>query len=394
MTELDNFLNLSNDYFSLSCKKCTFRIEETLKTNGQPHKILTVYPVNNEIINYAFSGSQGLCLTTPHGSLQNKNVLGSLISLPATNVKKVLGFFEEHGYLLPISPEGTEIDIAALVEVLNRIKATVLLMTALEKPSLDYKQILHLTLYLLLGTQVTLNGTARITYSTYRHPFHDGIRNQAAIDSLQQSSETESITVKDMIYAPSYELNPDEYDDISNGETFTYDYPGINDTLYRQVTIAYKNNNIQSRNLRLMIEFLFHYMHSVGVIKAVTFEGGIEYYGSPDFSKFDSQLKKVAVLIARLVLSGEINHNTRSIKPFYNPNSLEPSWKAPSLLSALYFSIFYMKPGSEIYRKCANPSCHKYFLVKTSNSRKKYCCDNCRNANNQRSHRIKVQKSK
>lgn len=394
MTELDNFFNLSNDYFSLSCKKCTFRIEETLKTNGQPHKILTVYPVNNEIINYAFSGSQGLCLTTPHSSLQNKNVLGSLISLPATNVKKVLGFFEEHGYLLPISPEGTEIDIAALVEVLNRIKATVLLMTALEKPSLDYKQILHLTLYLLLGTQVTLNGTARITYSTYRHPFHDGIRNQAAIDSLQQSSETESITVKDMIYAPSYELNPDEYDDISNGETFTYDYPGINDTLYRQVTIAYKNNNIQSRNLRLMIEFLFHYMHSVGVIKAVTFEGGIEYYGSPDFSKFDSQLKKVAVLIARLVLSGEINHNTRSIKPFYNPNSLEPSWKAPSLLSALYFSIFYMKPGSEIYRKCANPSCHKYFLVKTSNSRKKYCCDNCRNANNQRSHRIKVQKSK
>lgn len=144
MTELDNFFNLSNDYFSLSCKKCTFRIEETLKTNGQPHKILTVYPVNNEIINYAFSGSQGLCLTTPHGSLQNKNVLGSLISLPATNVKKVLGFFEEHGYLLPISPEGTEIDIAALVEVLNRIKATVLLMTALEKPSLDYKQILHL----------------------------------------------------------------------------------------------------------------------------------------------------------------------------------------------------------------------------------------------------------
>ena len=95
MTELDNFFNLSNDYFSLSCKKCTFRIEETLKTNGQPHKILTVYPVNNEIINYAFSGSQGLCLTTPHGSLQNKNVLGSLISLPATNVKKVLGFFED-----------------------------------------------------------------------------------------------------------------------------------------------------------------------------------------------------------------------------------------------------------------------------------------------------------
>lgn len=394
MTDLDNFFNLGNDYFSLSCRKCIFRTEESLKPDGQVHNILTVYPVDSEIVNYAFSGSQGLCLTTPHGSLQNKNILGTLISLPSNNVKKVINFFEEHGYLLPISAEGTEVDAEALVEILNRIKATVLLMTALEKPSFDYEQILHLSLYLLMGKQVTLNGTTQISYTTYRHSLHDSIRNQAAIDSLQQSAEVEYITVKDMIYSPSYDLKTDEYEDISNGETFAYNYPGINDTFYRQLTIAYQRNNIQSKSLRLMVEFLFHYMHSVGVIKAVTFDGGIEYYGSPNRNKFDEHLKSAVILIARLILSGEINHNTRSIKPFYSPNSLEPSWKAPSLLTALYFSVFYMKPGSEIYRKCANPSCNKYFLVKTSNSRKKYCCDNCRNANNQRSHRIKVQKGK
>lgn len=394
MTDLNTFFNLSNEYFSLSCKKCIFRTEKVLKTDGHTHNILTVYPADSEVINYAFSGNQGLCLTTPFGSLQNKNILGTLISLPYNNVKKVLHFFEEHGYLLPVSSEGTEVNAEALVEILNRIKATVLLMTALEKPSLDYDQILHLSLYLLLGKQVTLGGTTKISYTTYRHPFHDQIRNQSAIDSLLQSSEADSITVKDMIYAPTYELKADEYDDISNGETFAYDYPGINDTLYRQLTIAYKNNTTQPKSLRLIVEFLFHYMHSIGVIKKVTFNGGIEYYGNPDHTKFDSRLKSAVIPVARLVLSGEINHNTRSIRPFYNPNSLEPSWKAPSLLTALYFSIFYMKPGSEIYRRCANPSCHKYFLVKTSNSRKKYCCDNCRNANNQRSHRIKIQKGK
>lgn len=394
MTDLDNFFNLGNDYFSLSCRKCIFRTEEILKPDGQVRNILTVYPLDNEIINYAFSGSQGLCLTTPHGSLQNKNILGTLISLPSNNVKKVINFFEEHGYLLPISAEGAEVDADALVEILNRIKATVLLMTALEKPSFDYEQIMHLSLYLLMGKQVTLYGTSHFSYTTFRHPLHDSIRNQAAIDSLQQTSEVESITVKDMIYSPSYNLKADEYEDISNGETFAYNYPGINDTFYRQITIAYKRNNIQSKNLRLMVEFLFHYMHSVGVIKAVSFDGGVEYYGSPDCNKLDERLKSAVILIARHILSGEINYNTRSIKPFYNPNSLEPSWKAPSLLTALYFSIFYMKPGSEIYRKCANPSCNKYFLVKTSNSRKKYCCANCRNANNQRSHRIKVQKGK
>ncbi|MEG0094781.1 MAG: hypothetical protein RR670_01965 [Erysipelotrichaceae bacterium] len=394
MTDLDNFFNLSNDYFSLSCKKCIFRIEEVLKTDGQAHNVLMVYPVDKEVINYAFSGNQGLCLTTPHGSLQNKNILGTLISLPGDNVKKILHFFEEHGYLLPITAEGAEVDIDALVEILNRIKATVLLMTALEKPSLDYDQILHLSLFLLMSKQVTLNGTAQISYTTYKHPFLDSIRSQSTFDSLQQFSEAESIVVKDMIYVPSYELKADEYDDISNGETFTYDYPGINDTLYRQITIAYKNKNTLPKNYQLMVEFLFHYMHSVGVIKTVSFDNGIEYYGIPDYSKFDEQLTSAVVLVARLVLSGEINHNTRSIKPFYSPNSLEPSWKAPSLLTALYFSIFYMKPGSEIYRKCANPSCNKYFLVKTSNSRKKYCCDSCRNANNQRSHRIKTHKGK
>lgn len=233
-----------------------------------------------------------------------------------------------------------------------------------------------------------------MSYTTYKHPLHDHIRNQSAIGSLPPFADTDSIIIKDMIFSPTYELQSDEYEDISNGETFTYDYPGINDSIYRQITIAYKNNTTPSKNLRLIVEFLFHYMHSVGVIKSVTFNGGIEYYGTPNHSNFNKKLKSALVLVARLILSGEINYNTRSIKPFYNPASLEPSWKTPSLLTALYFSVFYMKPGSEIYRKCANPSCHKYFLVKTSNSRKKYCCDNCRNANNQRSHRIKVQKNK
>lgn len=327
-----------------------------------------VHPRDSEDVNYAFSGIQGLCLTSKHGSIQNKNILGALLSLPENNVKKTLHFFEEHGYLLPVPPEGIEVDVTALAEILNRVKATVLLLTALEKTSRDYDQILHLTLYLLLGKQVILKGASKVSYSTHRHSFHDSIINQVTINSLQHSCEMESIHIQDMIYPPSYELKGDEYADISNGEQFAYNYPGINDTLYRQLTIAYKKNNVHSKKLRLMVEFLFHYMHSVGVIKSVAYDSGIEYYGSPNFSNFDDKLKSTVNLFARLILSDEINYNTRNIKPFYSPGLLEPSWRVPSLLTGLYFSIFYLKPGSEIYRKCANPSCPKSFLVKTSNS--------------------------
>lgn len=195
-----------------------------------------------------------------------------------------------------------------------------------------------------------------------------------------------------MIYPKYYHLNTDEYEDINSGETFIFDYPGIQDKLYRQLTIAFKNNYSTTKSNRLLIEFLFHLMHDIAVIKSVSFNSGIEFYQSIEDFDISTNMKKALINVARITLSQEINYNVRNMKPLYNPQTLEPSWKASSLLTALYFSIFYMKPGSEIYRKCANPSCSGYFIVKTTNSRKKYCCDRCRNANNQRDHRKREQR--
>ena len=132
-------------------------------------------------------------------------------------------------------------------------------------------------------------------------------------------------------------------------------------------------------------------MNTNGVVKNVTFDSGIEFYGNSS-SNLDEHMKKALLLIAKYVLAQEINHHVSRMKPIYNPITLEPSWKAPNLLTALYFSLFYMKPKSEIYRKCANPSCTNFFLVKTSNSRKKYCCGACRNASNQRDYRFRQKK--
>jgi len=65
-----------------------------------------------------------------------------------------------------------------------------------------------------------------------------------------------------------------------------------------------------------------------------------------------------------------------------------PSWQINTLMDAIYFSIFYLKPELELYRKCENPSCENYFLVKTTFTTKKYCCDQCANAAQQRRHRL------
>ena len=93
-----------------------------------------------------------------------------------------------------------------------------------------------------------------------------------------------------------------------------------------------------------------------------------------------SEEMKFSILeIARHILGEEINANLSGIFPKYDTKTMSPSWKVDSLLSAIYFSIFYLKPDLELYRQCANPRCQRYFLVKTTSTRTKYCCTECCN---------------
>ena len=93
-------------------------------------------------------------------------------------------------------------------------------------------------------------------------------------------------------------------------------------------------------------------------------------------------MKNALLKIARIVISEEINHNIVGIHPKYEQDELAPTWQVSNLLQALYFSIFYMKPGVEIYKECKNPNCKrdKFFLVKATRTNKEYCCPQCSGA--------------
>ena len=92
------------------------------------------------------------------------------------------------------------------------------------------------------------------------------------------------------------------------------------------------------------------------------------------------------IKIAQIVISEELNSNLQKICPQLNIGSLEPTWKLNTLLEALYFAVFYMKPGVELYKECENPNCkhQKYFLINATVTNKKYCCQACANAAAQR----------
>lgn len=79
-------------------------------------------------------------------------------------------------------------------------------------------------------------------------------------------------------------------------------------------------------------------MNTVGVIEKIDYLTGTTYYGEPAISKFDDKLKKALLSVACIVLTLEINYNVEKMRPYYSPMQLEGTWKAPSLLTALYFS--------------------------------------------------------
>ncbi len=393
--EGESFFNFGNEAFTLTGYKCVFDVVED--ENGR--RILTVGIDTSQELHYAFSAEHGLCTTTPFGSPQEKDLLGKFVSLPDNDAEAAFVFFQEYGYLFPLQKDDdVVVDYAVLVEVISRLKATMLLQSLLGETESDYEKILHLTLYLLLSKRVEMKLGTKTVYRSCQFSVADQLESSlmpglSGADA-EEASAKGTYTVRDTLRKPTYEFDSDEYSDIMSGECFRFDYPGITDMRYRRLTAIYKSARQESRNDRIILDFLFHLMHEVGVIKSVTYQKGIEYYGIADTTKFDSAMKTGLINVARIILSQEINHNISQMRPFYSPLKLEGSWRAPSLLTALYFSIFYRNPNTVIYRKCANPSCHNYFSVNTTNGRKKYCCDECRNANNQRTHRLKVKRSR
>ncbi|MFZ7121683.1 MAG: hypothetical protein ACOWWH_12155, partial [Eubacteriaceae bacterium] len=154
---------------------------------------------------------------------------------------------------------------------------------------------------------------------------------------------------------------------------------------FKHLLAMYTGLQGEDNNIRTIIDFFYHYQTEVGVFKEISFRK-ITYFTTHEDNNFTEEMKAVLLKIAHIVISEEINHNIVNINPKYDSTKLAPTWQASNLLQALYFSIFYMKPGIEIYKKCKNPNCKrdKFFLIEATRTNKEYCCIQCSRAAAQR----------
>lgn len=381
------------DSFSCHCDEDTFHA--TL--GHEPIKTLKIQSISNQPIRFAFAAQDGLLRLANTGSVEEKNILASLISIPNNNLSAMFNFFKNNGFFFPVNNyEYEAIDAATIQELINRIKATVRLMSAISAIRKNYQEILHLTLYLLLSEPISLQmQSLKHPYITCQHPFKTELEKASSlqiIDRGQEAFDKYTYTIVDTLYPPTYEIDINEYTDIIEG--YDTSVPGADDYRYKNILLLYCNVLNLDHSIRFIVDFLFHYQHDVGIIRGFHYESGLDYYTDPDYSKFDDSMKRALIDIAKIVIGEEINTNLDGIYPQYNVSKMAPSWKVDSLMGAIYFSIFYMKPDLELYRHCENPTCSNYFLVKSTSTRNKYCSPECCNRASQSRHRKKKREEK
>lgn len=75
---------------------------------------------------------KGLNLSGNAGGVIQSNVLGRLLAIKDRDIDAHIQFFQQYGFLVPIGTEEYEsIEATQIMEFVNRIKATVMLMNAI-----------------------------------------------------------------------------------------------------------------------------------------------------------------------------------------------------------------------------------------------------------------------
>lgn len=388
----ENFF--ANNIFVFDSYKCVCNfISVKPNPTSESQKLIQVKADKNSPLHFAFESKVGLVRLNNDGSIAESNILGKLLGIRKNNIKNHFDFFERNGFLFPITNEDVEIiDENVLFAIINRIQATLELMSTITDISrTSYEKIVRLVIYHLFAPIVeieTKNG--RFSYSSKKHSYTSFLETSdtIAIDPrFEDTFNNSEFSFNDTIYKNNT-ISSDIVTSVLSGNSKNEKF---NIGLFKKIFKIYcaKRNGISKSNL-IINDFLFNYFYKVGVIDHVDLDS-ITYINN-EFNKdtFTTELKNAAVSIAKLIIKEEIESNLRRLHVSYDVSKLEPSWKIDSLLSALYFGLFYMRPKMEIYRRCANPKCNEFFLVSVTSRKRKYCCKDCMNRDIQARHRAKL----
>jgi len=266
-----------------------------------------------------------------------------------------------------------------MLHIITRLKLTVELMSFISSTRKDYYKIVSNIITLLLFKPIKIKTEQmKNSYKSYQYKYIDLLQSSSGTLSYkreQQKFDSDVFTIDEDTIFPNYQISIADYNDCVSDTANTDAFKNI-----IQLYVNLETNNIE----RKITDVLFH---SLKKCKSLTNFLSSKDNALIDLNSLDDKFKAGVIEIANYIIGEEINSNLGRIHPVYNAEKGNPSWKIDDLLSALYFSIFYLNPKLELYRQCANPKCQKWFLVSATTNKKKYCSQECCNRVTQNAYR-------
>lgn len=118
-------------------------------------------------------------------------LLKELMSLPDNDIQAMVCFFETIGSFFKVGDANLEsLYLEDVIEIINRLKATVAFMNKIESPEIDYERMISLTLYLHLSQQISIElSTLPWLYVSYKHFLSNKIDKASQLTEIDGQQE-------------------------------------------------------------------------------------------------------------------------------------------------------------------------------------------------------------
>lgn len=350
-----------------SCKMVTDVIHTA--PNEEPNYNYKISANSLKPLILAYAPKQGLVrINKTTGSIEESNILGRFISLCDKSEKELIKFMNENGFIFPVEIDSYEtIKKEELLNILTRLKLTVELMSNISSIKKDYHKIVSNIISLLFYKPIEFKtDSMQETYKTHHYKYIDLLNSSGGTLSdkrKNQEFKSDVFTIEEDTIFPNYQLNITDYNNCMSNTTVN---------IFKNILHLYVNAEFGNTIERKLTDVLFHSLEEYKNLDSFVADKN-------NLKNISTEFQSIIIEVAKYVIGEEINSNLNRIYPVYNTDKMTPSWKIDDLLSALYFSIFYLNPELELHRQCANPRCKTWFLVRTTTTKKKYCSQECCN---------------
>lgn len=362
------------------------------KPNESSVAILKVSNNESNPIKFAYKSGEGLIRIDKNANKKRAiNILGEFLNIPYSSQKQYIDFFNEHGFLYELPADRfTNVDISQISNVAKRMQCLLDLINTLNSENISWnlKELFDLSLSLIIDDgwriEVSQNNCKTQSKNFLKNMINSSDIFEKEVVLKQDEIQKGYFCIQDTMYG-TYQLNAKQYRNIIDGYS---EEPGFDDYNVKAITFIYANRLNLSIKEREIVDCIFHYFLEIGIPRNPSAGKKAEYYKKINEDDFiDLKFKEPIIKFAKFTIKNEIDGMISNIKAVYNDELMEPDWMVDSLLSAMYFSIFFMDSKIEMLKRCKH--CGKLFIVKRSSENRLYCDSYCRNNAQQAKHRLK-----